>query len=260
MLLVFEDRPSESPVVERVWSSYSERAGQFLSVASGLWEIAVTRYRGQTFLTVRGPETVATEADCPPDAEWFGIRFKLGTFLRPFPPGTVSDRRDVTLPGAVTRAFWLDGSAWEYPTFENADTFVARLVRRGLIGSDPIVPAVVAGDPRAVSARTLQRRFVRATGITHATFRTIERARYATALLRQGLPIIDVVGRAGYFDQAHLTRSLGRLIGQPPAEIARRRRQLSFLYKTTTPDHSYDRQHDGPVLPLPSAAAGAFPP
>lgn len=38
---------------------------------------------------------------------------------------------------------------------------------------------------------------------------------------------------AGYFDQAHLTRSLKYRMGQTPAEIARAREQLSFLYKTT---------------------------
>ena len=232
MFLGFEDRLSDSPFVERIWCAYSERAGQFLSVAAGHCEMAVTRYRGQTFLTVRGPETQVTTADCPSDGEWLGIRFKMGTFMPQFPPGLLRDRRDVTLPGAVTRSFWLNGSAWEYPDFENADTFVARLVRKGIVVRDTVVDAVLRGEPQ-LSTRSGQRRFVRATGITHAAFRTIERARYATNLLRQGIPIVEVVHRAGYFDQPHLTRSLTHLIGQTPAEIARRTRQLSFLYKTT---------------------------
>jgi hypothetical protein len=235
MFLVFEDRLSDSPFVERVWTAYSERAGEFLSVAAGHWEIAVTRYRGQTFLTVRGPETRATTADCPSDGEWLGIRFKLGTFSPQFPPGMTRDRRDVTLPGAVTRSCWLNGSAWEYPTFENADTFVARLARKGLIARDPIAAAAASGEDPALSLRSAQRRFARATGITRAAFRTIERARYATSLLRQGTPIADVVHRARYFDQPHLTRSLKHLIGQTPAEIMNATRQLSFLCKTAPP-------------------------
>jgi AraC-like DNA-binding protein len=44
--------------------------------------------------------------------------------------------------------------------------------------------------------------------------------------------ILDAVHEAGYFDQAHLTRSLKRLIGQTPGQIARGETQLSFLYKT----------------------------
>jgi methylphosphotriester-DNA--protein-cysteine methyltransferase len=62
--------------------------------------------------------------------------------------------------------------------------------------------------------------------------RQIERARHAATLLKDGVSILDAVHEAGYFDQAHLTRSLKHLIGQTPVEIGRRTRQLSFLYKT----------------------------
>lgn len=68
--------------------------------------------------------------------------------------------------------------------------------------------------------------------MTHGTFRQIERARYATDLLTGGASILDTVHEAGYFDQAHLTRSLKHRIGQTPAKIIREDEQLSFLYKT----------------------------
>ncbi len=122
MFLSFDERVSDSPFVERVWRSHSEAAGTFLSVAASNFEIAVTRHRGRTFLTVRGPETKATPADCPAEGEWLGIRFRLGTFMPAFAPGDLKDRHDVTLPGAAGRSFWLNGSAWDYPDFENADT------------------------------------------------------------------------------------------------------------------------------------------
>src|SRR5262249_31649001 len=124
VFLVFEDRPSDSPFVERVWRSHSERAGTFHSVAACHWEMVVTRYQGKTCLTVRGPETKATTVDCPAEGDWVGIRFKLGTFMPLLPARDLSDRRDVTLPEVTSRSFWLNGSAWEYPDFENAETFV----------------------------------------------------------------------------------------------------------------------------------------
>lgn len=233
MILTFEDRPADSPLVERIWQSRSDRGGPFLSVAESRCEMAITRHRGRTSITLRGPETMATPADCPPDGEWLGIRFTLGTFMPRLAPGELRDRRDVTLPGASSRAFWLDGSAWEYPTFENADAFVARLVRRGVIVREPLVDDMVGGhlDPRSI--RSAQRRFLRATGISCREATQIERARRAVALLRAGVPILDVVHEAGYYDQAHLTRSLGHRIGQTPLEVRRRTAQLSFLYKTT---------------------------
>src|SRR4029077_18989837 len=100
MFIIFEDRPSDSPLVERIWRSHSERAGPFHSVAASHWEMVVTRREGKTFLTVRGPETKWTTAHCPAEGEWVGIRFKLGTFMPRLPAGDVRDRKDVNLPAA----------------------------------------------------------------------------------------------------------------------------------------------------------------
>ncbi len=233
MFLFLEERLSDSPFVERVWRAHSERGGAFLSIAASRFEMAVTRLRGRTFLTIRGPETKATTADCPAEGEWLGIRFKLGTFMPQLAPGLLRDRKDVTLPAATSRSFWLDGSAWEYPDFVNAEAFVTRLVQKELIARDPVVDAVVRGEPEALSRRSTQRHFLRTTGLSYCRARQIERARYATNQLKHGVCILDVVHEAGYFDQAHLTRSLKHFIGQTPAEIVRGRQQLSFLYKTT---------------------------
>lgn len=232
MFITFADRPSDSPVVERVWRSHSDRAGTFLSMATCEWGMVVSRVAGRTALTVRGPESRATAADCPADGEWFGVQFRLGTFMPLLPAGRLRDRNDVTLPAASATSFWLDGSRWEYPTFENAETFVRRLLRAGLVVADPYVPEALHHPSPRPSPRTDQRHVVRATGLTRGAIRQIDRARRATALLRRGLPIAAVACDAGYFDQAHLTRSLQRFAGQTPAQIARGATQLSLLYNT----------------------------
>ncbi len=206
----------------------------FHSIAACNWEMAVTRHRGRTFLTVRGPETRATAAECPAEGEWLGIRFKLGTFMPLLRPGDLSNRKDVTLPALSSRSFELNGSAWEYPSFENAETFVKRLLRDGLIAADPAVETALRNQSRAHSLRTTQRHFLKSTGISYATVLQIERARHATILLQAGVSILDTVYEAGYFDQAHLTRSLKRFIGQTPAQIIRAEQQLSFLYNTAS--------------------------
>src|SRR5260370_8702642 len=115
---------------------------------------------------------------------------------------------------------------------EKAEVCVAGLVRKGVDGRDHIVEAVMRGHSQTLSLRSTQRHFLRATGITYSTWRQIERARHATNLLREGVPILDAAYQAGYFDQPHLTRSLRQRIGQTPAEIIRGNQQLSFLYKT----------------------------
>ena len=231
-LFAFDDRPSTSPFIDRVWRCHSTRAGTFLSVAANHCELVVTRHRGRIRLTVRGPATRPTPADCPADAEWIGIRLSIGTWLPLYPAATVRDRRDVDLPDVNRRKFRLDNAVWEYPSFDNAEVFVARLSRAGLLARDPAVSAALAGEPQALSRRSGQRHFLLATGLTHRTYRQVERARYAARLLQDGAGIGETVHAAGYYDQAHLTRSLTRLIGQTPARIRRHERQLSFLYKT----------------------------
>jgi len=232
MFIVFTDRPSDSPFIERVFRYTSERAGTFLSMATSQWMMVVTRVEGRLTLTVRGPETKATPADCPAEGEWFGILFKTGTFMPKFPALSLMDRQDLTLPDATSRSFWLNGAAWEYPTFENAEPFVNRLLREGLIVQDATVTSALLGPLNGLSARSAQRHFLRATGLTHGTIYQIERARLAMNLLKEGFSILDTVQAAGYYDQAHLTRSLGRFAGQTPTQIIRGSQQLSLLYKT----------------------------
>ena len=135
------------------------------------------------------------------------------------PPLKLRDRNDITLPEATNQAFWLLGMAWKTPTYDNADIFINRLVREGLLVREPVVEAVLQGHVKDLSLRSVQRRFLRATGLTHNTVYQIERAQQAAALLRQGVPILDTVDRLGYADQPHLTRALKRYIGHTPAQI-----------------------------------------
>ena len=134
------------------------------------------RHRDQYTFTVRGPETKATPADLPADAEWLGITFQLGAFLPDFPPGSLLDREDVNLPAGTRRSFWLGGSTWEVPTYENADTFVDRLVRAELLVRDSLVEDVLQNAPLDLSPRALQYRFQRATGLGRKAVQQIQRA------------------------------------------------------------------------------------
>ncbi|OJV99216.1 MAG: hypothetical protein BGO39_17275 [Chloroflexi bacterium 54-19] len=221
MSILSEERLSDSPYVEKVWRTVSYQPGNFTSIAVSHWEMVVTKYRGRIDIMVRGPETRATIAPAPPDAEFFGIQFKMGTFLSKFPATGLVDS-GILLPEACSKTFWLDGAAWQFPTFENADTFVTRLNRGGLLHQDNVVADTLAGQVKDLSLRSVQRRFLRVTGLTHTVIEQINRARQAQALLEQGVSILDTVDRAGYADQPHLTRSLKRLIGQTPAQILKK--------------------------------------
>ncbi|MBI1257698.1 MAG: helix-turn-helix domain-containing protein [Chloroflexi bacterium] len=234
MDLSCEERAADSLFVERIWRSKDDNPGAFISIANGHWGMVVSRIHGKNYITVRGPETRATPGFQPDDAEFFGIEFKPGTLMPMLPAATLMDRCDANLPHASSQSFWLNGSTWQFPDYENVETFVDWLVRDDLLIYDPLVGAVLEGRPVDASLRTVQRRFLQATGITYNTVRSIERAREATVLLKQGVSILDTVYRAGYADQPHMTRSLKHFIGQTPAQIANANRseRLSFLFKT----------------------------
>jgi AraC-like DNA-binding protein len=186
-------------------------------------------------MTVRGPETKALPlGDCPGDGEWLGVILKLGTFL-PDLPTRLLVNDGVNLPTISRTSFWFSGSAWQFPTYDNAETFVDWLRRKGLLAREPTVEEALHRRLTDRSLSAVQRRFLRATGLTQSAVRQIERARYATHLLQCGASIPDTVLVAGYFDQPHLTRALKRFIGQTPAQVRERSRpeQMPFLYKTT---------------------------
>jgi AraC-like DNA-binding protein len=220
MSVVFDEVPSssDSPLVETIWRSRSDQVTPFTSQAINHWEIVIWRHEGKSYVTIRGPETKATPAASQKDAEYLGIQFKLGTYM-PHLPTIKQVDGEILLPKASSQAVWLKGSAWQIPDFDDADAFVARLERQGLVQRDPVVQAVLEGQPQELSSRTVRRRFLYTVGLAPKTHQQIERARMAQHLLGQGIPIADVVFQAGYADQAHLTRSLKHFVGKTPAAL-----------------------------------------
>jgi hypothetical protein len=96
------------------------------------------------------------------------------------------------------------------------------------------VPVLPDDDVPCLTARTVQRRVVAATGLTRGAIRQIERARQAAMLLGEDLAPREVVQRLGYYDQPHLARSLARFIGRTATELRRPNLDdpVSLLYKT----------------------------
>jgi AraC-like DNA-binding protein len=214
-----ETRSSESAFVEQIGHICAEREHTPLCPADGHWNMLLVRYRGETSLSVWGPMTKAATMPYREGAEFLYITFTLGTFLPQMPVGHLLDKGEF-LPLATGTSFWLGDSSWQFPDYEHADAFVDKLVRKGLLIHEPVVDAALQDQSQAMSLRSTQRHFLRATGLPLRSLQTIERARYAAALLQQGVSLLDTVEEAGYFDQPHLTRALKRFIGQTPAQIA----------------------------------------
>jgi AraC-like DNA-binding protein len=231
MLIEFEHRESDSPYVERIWRSRSRQGGVFLSMAESSIELVFTRLPGFSAVTLRGPVSRGGPIECPPQGEWLAIRFRLGTYLPQVPTASLIDHRNVQLPMLPNGRFWFSGQAWEIPSYDNAEDFVVRLAHARVIALSHATDAAIERDHSRMNQRSMQRHFRRVTGMTVSNYQQIERARHAAALLMDGSSVLDATFDAGYFDQAHLTRSVRHLIGTTPARLARERPQLSFSYK-----------------------------
>jgi len=207
MSFIVQTRPSGSPLVEAVMHGYTEGSVTTIRPAECNWHRVLVRNHGDTHVRVSGPWTSAGELPYIEGVELMWIKFKLGAFMPHLPFGSCLDMEPI-LPGAASQSFWLKGSAWQFPTFENADTFIDKLLREDVLIVDPVV-----------DARTLRHRFAHATGLSAKHIEQVHRAQRAAALLRHGVPILDATHDLGYYDRPHLTRSLKRWIVHTPAQL-----------------------------------------
>ncbi|MEQ9031740.1 MAG: helix-turn-helix domain-containing protein [Aggregatilineales bacterium] len=217
MTIVFEERLSDSPYVESITHGWTVSDGAPTRPAEISWHMVFSKHNGRIHPIVVGPLTSSGEVTYGAGAEILWIKFKLGTFM-PHLPTRKMLNSETMLPDARSDAFWLNGSAWQIPDFENVDTFINRLVRDDILVCDPVVSAALQDHPQALSPRTLRHRFLNSTGLTQSHIRQFERAKHAAELLANGTPILDVVYEAGYYDQPHLTRSLKHFMGYTPAQ------------------------------------------
>ncbi|WUI04011.1 helix-turn-helix domain-containing protein [Spirillospora sp. NBC_00431] len=233
MGLDIEHRASDSPFIERVWRSRSHDVDRMTSIATSRWNLVFWEQSDQVNVAVQGPESRAGTVPVPEDAAFLGIGFSLGTTMPHLPINRLVDGF-VEFPDVTRRSFWLKGSAWHLPDYDNAEEFVRRMVREDVLVRDPIVAAVSGGRSPKVSERTVQRHFVAMTGLTRGAVRQIERARHAAVLIQDGVPVPEVIYRLGYFDQPHLARSLTRYVGRTATCLrdSAQAEPLSVLYKT----------------------------
>jgi AraC-like DNA-binding protein len=220
MSAFFEGRSSDSPYIDKVWRGRVLQDYFPVCPADVRWNLLFTKRNGVVRVSAEGATTEKVKKSQTEGTEFLVIKFTLGNFI-PYLPAVDLLNRDTTLPDATTKSFWMNGSAWQFPDYENVETFVDWMVRDGALVTDPVVTAALQAQPLDLSSRTVRRRFLFTTGLTYNAIQQIERAKQAVTLLEQGVSILDTVYETGYADQPHLTRSLRRFVGQTPAQIAR---------------------------------------
>jgi hypothetical protein len=228
MIVILDERICDSPYVESIAHGITTCAGSVIRPAENSWHMVIVRQNEKSRLYLTGPLTTSGIASFDEGGDVIWIRFRLGAFMPHIPFHEVLNLETI-LPAAASKSFWLKGSAWQLPNYENVDTFIERLVRQEIVVRDPLVSAVMREEPHDYSPRTVRHRFLQSTGITQNHVRQVERALQAAALLYKGVSILDTVHELGYYDQPHLTKALKQWVGYTPTQLLQIHKSCQFI-------------------------------
>ncbi|WP_221584647.1 helix-turn-helix domain-containing protein [Microbacterium sp. G2-8] len=215
---MWSERASSHDAIRTVWSARVEQAGRYPVAASEHWGLSFVRHVDETVTCeLDGPTLAPRILDGVIGEEYWGVEWQSHVFMRNIDKSAVIGET-VALPVRDGRVV-LDGSAVPVPTADGLEEFVVALLDTGVVVADPDVRRALAGDRTGFSLRAWQRRFRRVTGFSQVQIAQLERARHAYRLLQEGMPCAGAAVRAGYSDQAHLTRAMRVFHGQTPARI-----------------------------------------
>lgn len=219
MTQIHTRRQSTNPFIETIWSTQNVTDGTYLATPDGSWDLIVfIDQDGHREMMLAGQATKPTDVPYQAGTAGMVISFVPGAYLDKYDLPALVDTWEM-LPKADDEHFVLAGHAFAFPTFDTAEILVNKMVEVGLLKKDDIIEEVLRGTPPAMSERAKQRHFMQTTGMTRKAFDQIKRAQHAVALLQQGKKPVDAAADAGYTDQAHLTKSLKRIMHSSPKAV-----------------------------------------
>ncbi|WP_367131563.1 helix-turn-helix domain-containing protein [Saccharothrix sp. HUAS TT1] len=223
---MYAERPF--PGLACVWSRTATSTGPGLVVPDGCTDIICSTATGEVF--VAGPDTVG-HVSSPGLGTVFGVRFGPGVGPSAFGVPAV-ELRDLRVPLAE---LWgpLGGLEDALGTADDPGAVLASAALARLRASppDPLVGAITSAvtstsvrelaSALGLSDRQLHRRSLAAFGYGPKVLHRVLRFDRAVKLAWRGVPFADVAHRAGYADQAHLSREVRELAGVPLGQLIR---------------------------------------
>lgn len=219
MSQIHKSRYSDNSFIDRVWSTRNIEDGTYLATPDGSWDIIVliqpdtsrgVMLTGQATEPMSVPYTAGTSSVV--------VSFAAGAYLPEYPGKKMLNLVEM-LDCPDQDHFSLAGKLFEIPTFETAETLVDAMARAGILRMDDVVASILHGDPKALSDRAKQRHFSDVTGLTRKSLDQIRRAQEAVRQLQTGKRAIDVAMETGFADQAHLSKSLKKIMHKKPSDV-----------------------------------------
>lgn len=220
--IVEEERPADSPLVAKIRRARYTADARETALPDGSWDLLFVRRRDGPLMVIQtGQIASPLDVDGKAGDEMLTIAFKPEVYM-PSLPGRLTLNQGVSRPVEQGRSFWIDAERFEIPSFDNVEHLVAALARKGLLERDPVVSRALQGVRQKLDERSIQRHFAEVTGLGLKAFQQIARAHEAGRLLRDGQAAAQVAAELGFSDQAHLSHSLKRFLGQTPRQIAKK--------------------------------------
>jgi AraC-like DNA-binding protein len=213
--LMYRTYSSELTFVDCLWHIRVEALSAWTDTARETWGLAFTRRTdGSMAAELVGPSYRHMTFGGDLGDEYWGADFHPHVTMRGVDKPLLTGKF-VPLPVADGH-FWIGAVSYRIPAFSELEAFLAELAFQGQISDR----ANAVLNRETVSPRSNQRRYREAVGLSRRQSEQIRRAAKAAALLKSGKPPVEVAAEAGYADQAHLTRSLKRLLGKTPGRIS----------------------------------------
>ena len=213
MGFTFEEKPSQSPLVDFIWCTEDLTDGVYVASADARWDIIFTRsHDGKAKVLLCGPSFKAAQVPYSPGNKHIGICYKPWAIFTDIPITTMLNVTKA-LPMPSEDTFVMQGVTWKMPTYEDVDQFVAEQENRGLLMAEPIIKDVLENKPVNMSLRSVQRHFIKTIGMSPRRVRQIDSARKAVKMLQQGKTPSEVAYELNYADLPHMTRMLRRYTG-----------------------------------------------
>lgn len=219
MTQIHTKRTSDHPYIETIWQTRNTADGIYTATPDASWDlIMATDTDGSRFAFIAGQATKSRQLPYKANTRSLVISFVPGAYMSAYPGEKLLDTVEM-LPNFDRGHFMLAGHTFAFPTFEDAEQLVEKLVALKILKTDNIVNNAVGNKKPALSERAVQRHFTRTTGLTQKYLAQIQRAQLAVRLLQQGKKPIEVAMEAGYTDQAHLSNSLKKIMNRKPSEV-----------------------------------------
>lgn len=213
MSQVHTKRTSDHPYIDAIWSTECKTDGMYTATPDGAWDLIYAETPdGEKMLFFAGQQSGPQQIPYKKGERSLVISFTGSTYLKDMPKGM----EFLPIKGDQ---FTFAGHAFPLPTLENAEALTDMLAELGLLKNDEVVARVLNDKPKGASPRTVQLHFKAATGLTMNYFEQIRRAQEAVRQLQAGKKPLDVASDVGYTDQAHMIRSLKKIMGRLPSNV-----------------------------------------